>query len=652
MPKYGGTGWCSLNGTCPDDEVVVFQWPTNKGQCEKYIGNWCKDSSMSYSNGWCTMGTEKCMDSKETKGKVWCWWEEKFADKWDDCAKPPQTQSDCTTQGKNWCESTMNYTPMAGASMVQTGWCSKNICSKAGLNNCPDGKTLAKKLEDCPTKAITGQKCWDGSYADDGRCPPEPKKCSAGFSKDSSTGECLKACSGGKKIKEGESCSDIDTREPGELTDKEKETLKKKSDKAAELQQYATFFRQVHSSKIASEIEKLLSKLADDKRYILSYWTDVKFEEIDKSIAALKVAKEAAEKRGSVSDDTDFKVDIEKAAIDEVRTSLGLTNNENRLTELLDATLPELERDGIVVNNDVKGRLSDAAKLIEEIKSANTIGEVNTLGQRLAVILKTINDKDRPYLKGLLGLKSMTEWYAAQIDDITMMFEGDADAEIEGLKKQISDAGYAPKASYDEIAKRIAEARAALDFVKAGKAAADPLGYLKRNALQKLTQAQNEMDDISTLLEIKDFISSIEGKGGFLEKYQAQLNAMKKDRTALLNNRKLPARERTTKARAMLTEINRLQSDINTLKRSIAQLKTLDKRGVKVSITKVVDQLNDLIDRREGMRPEASVESELKQLEGTFELPSFDIPALKGAFLGTQGVAQIFGKPIRALVRM
>lgn len=71
-----------------------------------------------------------------------------------------------------------------------------------------------------------------------------------------------------------------------------------------------------------------------------------------------------------------------------------------------------------------------------------------------------------------------------------------------------------------------------------------------------------------------------------------------------------------------------------------------------MNITKLVDQLNDLIDRREGIRPESSTEDELRQLEGTFELPSFDLPALKGAFLGAQGISQLFGKPTRALVRL
>ncbi len=653
--KFGGNPWCSMNGACPDDEVVVFQWPNNKSQCDKYLGNWCKDKYSTWSSGGCMMATEKCMDPDEGKGKAWCWWEEKFADKWDDCQKPPQDSGVCIGQGRNWCEpEMMNYTPAGGAmsTPAMKGWCSKSACSKAGSYVCPDGKTLAKKIEDCPTKAESNERCWDNSTPQDGKCPPEPKKCSAGFTKDSATGECLKKCPNGKSIKEDESCSDVGRREiKRELTDKEKEVLKKKSEKITNLSEYATFFRQIRSGKIASEIEKLLGRLSDDQQYDSSYWTDKRFEDIEKNIAALKVAKEAAEERGSASDESDFKIDIEKAAIDEIRGSLGLTKNEERLAELLDATLPNLEQEGVIVSENVKNHLNDAAKLIEKIKSAETAADVNALGKELTTTLKTINDKDRPYLKGLLGVKKMTDWYAGQLSDLEMSFNGDPDAfDVAGLKKEIADAGYKPTANFDEINKLIQEARAGIAAVKAGKAQADPLSYLKRNVWNKLVQAQNEMDDIAMLLEVKDFIQEIEGKDGYIQKYTAELNKQRTNRTTLLKDRKLTARDRTSKARAALGQINKLQSDVNKLKSGVAQLKNLDKRGLKTNVTKLVDSLNDLIDTREGLKSEASLDQELRSLEGSLELPAFDLPALKSALLGAQGISMLF-KDTRVLVR-
>ena len=125
----------------------------------------------------------------------------------------PTTKEDCAKLGKNWCANSA-----ASGSSAASGWCSANSCMDnppAGKSHCPDGKSFASTLSDCPKKTSDGggggdeyKQCPDGTKIRKDTACYEPYKYCANGTRIAKDKDCPKeyTCPGGQKVDKATDC--------------------------------------------------------------------------------------------------------------------------------------------------------------------------------------------------------------------------------------------------------------------------------------------------------------------------------------------------------------------------------------------------------------------------------------------------------------
>ena len=138
----------------------TFTWPQTKSECDQYSAKWCGGDT----SGYCTMPQRNCFVPAKP-GFMTCW-DGNMVSYTSVCATMPTTEIACGQAGKFWC----NYNVLQNGTAQSGGFCSAELCSPApptGKMTCPDGRTFAASLTECPHKTPKSFTCIDGAVVTD-----------------------------------------------------------------------------------------------------------------------------------------------------------------------------------------------------------------------------------------------------------------------------------------------------------------------------------------------------------------------------------------------------------------------------------------------------------------------------------------------------